>query len=109
LTTTEVTINGVNETVKVNHAKPTMGDNASVTKTPDLSSETETDRQVQAITNIVKDEYGHVTKIDTTTYTIGRINDKLIHTLTTNTNSVTVASELQDYKGVSKGNSAFTI
>lgn len=109
LTTTEVTINGINETVKVNHAKPTMGTNGSATKTPDLSSETAADRQVQAITNIVKDEYGHVTKIDTTTYTIGRIDDKLTHALTTNTNSVTVTADLQDYKGVSKGKSAFTI
>lgn len=110
LTDAAVTGSGVNETVTINHTVPTdMADNTTLDKTPDLSSDDVAKRQIVAISGITKDRYGHVTQVDTTTYSLDWMASKLESKVSTATNSVTITADLKDHGGRSKGNSTFTV
>lgn len=115
LTTVTVGGSGVNPTVTYNHATPTMGSDTAPTGAVTLSSSTNTDRQITAISGITRDSYGHVIAIATKTYTLGQINDSLDHSITStavsssSSGTATVTTTLKDYAGSSKGASAFTL
>lgn len=120
-TTATVGISSSNPTVKYDHAVPTAGtSHPNLTATPNLSSDTDTNRQIVAISGISKDSYGHVTAIDTTTYTIEKIAYSLEHGMTSTSthkldnpdpfDSVTVTTTLKNAAGTTAGTaSSFTL
>ena len=106
MTTSVVTADGVNETVTFNHNTVAKTNDTTATASKNLTSATDSDRQIAAITGITRDDYGHITAVQTSTITLGRVSDKLSSSITSGTNSVTVRSELQDYNGSNDGKGA---
>ena len=113
--TATVAENGVNETVTFDHNTVATTNDTTAAPAKDLSSSTDSNRQITAISGITRDNYGHITAIETSTYTIGRIDDQLVQTITSTSagassiDSVTVSTDLQNYAGTSKGTSDFTL
>ncbi len=94
--------------IRYNHATVTAT-TTSTTAELNIVSDAKT-FDVQTIT---KNDQGHITKIETKTYSLPKINDKLVSSVTsTTTNSVSFSTELQDYNGnnANKGNAlAFSL
>lgn len=105
LTTASVTGSGANATVVYNHAVPTAGTDTTPSASKSLASSTDADRQITAITGISQDSYGHVTALETSTFSFARIKDTLSQSATAGTNSVTINTVLKDASNVNAGNS----
>lgn len=111
LTTAVVGGSGTNPTVTINHAVPAMGTDTTPTQSVDLTSSTEANRQISVISGVTKDTYGHVTALATKTITLSKVLDTLKQSSTSNTNTVTVNTQLVDANNVTtgKGNSSLTL
>lgn len=109
MTTTAVTINGVNETVTVNHNTVAKTNDTTATSSKNIASSTDSDRQFVAVSGITRDDYGHITALETSTISLSRIDDKLTRTISSSTDSVTVTTALQTWDNEAKGSSEFTL
>jgi len=108
MTTAVVSVVEGNPTVTINHNTYDKTAGTAVTATKDLAS---ANQSFSVISGVTRDDYGHISSVETSTITINKVKDSLKQDTTISPNAVTINTLLADANNSTndKGNSSLTL